>query len=137
VKLGVFKYKIQEEKVLPDEAQRTRLNIFLCCRDVVVMSGKHRKQSDLKQCILLFLFVGIGLGTLAALVIPFWLLVRKVFPSVEYFHGLLSIVLMTLFLMWHEWGNDQRRWDSPWLKMFMFDLAYFVMIFIYYIVRVK
>ncbi|MHC4061576.1 MAG: hypothetical protein ACYSUC_13170 [Planctomycetota bacterium] len=71
------------------------------------------------------------------MVIPFWLLVSKFFPSVEYLHGLLFMVLMTLFMMWHEWGNDQRRWDSPWLKMFMVDLAYFAMIFIYYIVRVK
>jgi hypothetical protein len=56
---------------------------------------------------------------------------------VEYLHGLLFMVLMTLFLMWHEWGNDQRRRDSLWLRMFIFDLAYLVMIFIYYMVRVK
>jgi len=94
----------------------------------------HTKNGKLKQHILLFLFVGVLLTILGVLVIPFWLLIRKFFASVEYLHTLLVIAFAPLVLMWHEWGNDERRWDSPWLKMFIFDFIYFIIILIFYLV---
>jgi dipeptide/tripeptide permease len=97
-------------------------------------SGNHTKNGKLKQHTLLFLFVGIMLTILGVLVIPFWLLIRKFFPSVEYLHALLVIALVPLVLMWHECGNDERRWDSEWLKMFIFDFVYFIIILTFYLV---
>jgi heme O synthase-like polyprenyltransferase len=94
----------------------------------------NTKNGKLKQHTLLFLVVGIVLTILGVLVIPFWLLIRKFFTSVEYLHALLVIALVPLVLMWHEWGNDEKRWDSPWLKMFIFDFVYFIIILIYYLV---
>lgn len=97
-------------------------------------SGNNTKNGKLKQYILLFLIAGTILTILGVLVIPFWLLIRKFFHSVEYLHALLVIALVPLVISWHEWGNDKRRRDSIYLKMFIFDFVYFVIILIFYLV---
>jgi ABC-type nitrate/sulfonate/bicarbonate transport system permease component len=99
-----------------------------------VKAENGTKNSKLRQYILGFLVEGIILVILGILVIPFWLFIRKFFPSVEYLHALLVVALFPLVLNWHEWGNDERRRDSIYLKMSILSFVYFVAILIFYLV---